>query len=659
MATEHFFDGRSISIPGAYSTIKSGIKNPSLALTFGNTLVIDTGSGKFFGGGSGINGTLLSGKDALYTFNKIGDFRKFERGGLHWLLAAPLFSPGGGATAGISSLTYVRALTTNPAIITLSFGSSTSDGDANDGEVEIQVNAEGYVGNGVLGDETRAKATITVTNAGAAGDSVSVTIDDEPAGTYVVEDGDTIADVVAGLSAAIDANGLSEVFSQSATQIVIYATRGAADSLNGLPATIGAIGSVAANSGNFSGGVEGTLLTRGYAAKMVAGVVDDEKFIVKFYRGTFKGLDSIVASTDAPYDAIPELSTKPELIAQSPELNTVQALVNWMTNDFNFNLHFTLLDSTIAESDEITSDDLTFYSIYEKAVGGSESFSIDDLSAVLTAISDLTFDFILSDNWRNDARSANNLAIQDWILNTAKIKPDLFIGGGYDVSEWNSGVLNSNALAVAFDMQQVSVVHGGAKKIAPGGKSFKLYDSIFMTAAVLGRIAGLAPQNPPTFKNIGVEGLIHQLNDDDVKLGLNSGVLMVRADGTSFEIVKGINTLQNNSDLVNPDGTTHSIQFGRIERQLNKELVFNLKRDLLKKPNGANRNTVKAEDVKTYVENYLQTKVATDQVDNLLISFEGVEVVRNQDAYEVTYVFEGNTEISFILSTGFVVDTQS
>jgi hypothetical protein len=651
LATSYPFDGQIISIPGAYSTIKSGIKNPGLALGFGNTLLIDTGSGKFFGG-AGINGELKSGKNSIFTFDNSRDARSFLRGGLLWLLMDPLFNPGGGATKGVDSTTIIKAATTEAARIDLSFGSSTSDGEANDGSVEVLVNAEGYGGNGVLGNETRAKATITITNAGGAGDQISVRINGELAGTYIVQAGNNIAAVVAGLAAAITANGLCDVFSQSATQIVIYAPRGAADTLNGTPATIALTGTVNGSSGNFSGGVEGTLLTRGYAAKMFAGVSDTSKFIVKFYRGTYKGND---AAGD-PYDNLPELSTKAELLCASPELNTVQALINWMKTDQKFKSSFTLGAYTIAATDEITADDLAFYSVYEKANGGTESYSIDDLNDVLDAIADLIYDFILSDNYAANATSVNNEAIKDWIVNTANIKPDMFIGGGEDENEFSGTPLSSVELAQHFDSQNIIVVHGAAEKTIPSG--MKDRGVIYKTADVLGRIAGLAPQVPGTFKNLGIDGEVHPLLKKQVTQGLSAGILMTRADGAVFEIVKSINTLQNNTYLVNPDGTTSSIQFGRIARQLNKELTFNLKNGLLKKPNGANRNTVRPEDVKSFVENYLQTKCSTNQVDNILISFNSVEVVRDGDAYFVTYIFEANTEVSFIFATGFVVDSQ-
>ncbi len=666
MATQISFDNRIISIPGAYSTIRSGITNPALALAFGNSLIIDTGSSKnsggFFGGGAGINGTLKQGKDSIYTFDNTRDFRNFIRGGLHWLLAGPLFLPGGGATGGVSSLTYIKAATTVPATINIPFGAQDeSDSDAdpdNDGDLTIQVRNEGYVGNGVLGDETRALATITITAAGATGNEISVTVQGEDAGTYTVQAGNNIAAVVIGLAAALTANGLVTVVSTNATQIIIRAPRGLAAEINGVSPVIGVTGSVAGSTGAFSGGVEGTKLTRGYAAIVVAGQSEPTKYIVQFWRGTFKGTDEAI-STGTPYDGLSELSTKPELIVQSPEISTVQELVTWMqdtTGDgFAFNNFFYLSDYTIGtDADEILPQDLT--NNYIKASGGSESYSIDDLNDVLDAISDQNWDFILSDNWGTQARSANNLAILDWITNTAKIKPDLYVAGGSTVGEWNSGSTSSVSLAQAFDTQYVTIVHGGAKVTDIGGRSFKEYKSIYKAADMLGREAGLPPQVPLTFKGLGIQGELHQLTDKEVKLGLTEGVLMSRLDNGSFDIVKGINTLQNNSLLVNPDGTTHSKQLARIIRQLNKEIVVNAKQQLLKKPNGANRNTVAPEDVKAWLEGYLNSKVATNQDDDLILSFQNVEVVINQDAYEVTYGFIPNGEISFLLFTGVLLD---
>lgn len=650
MATEIFFQGKSIKIPGAYSTIKSGISNPAVALAYGNTLFIDTGSAIQWGGGSGINGTIKQGADSFNSFSNVRDFRNFVRGGLPWFLGGPLFLPGGGAAQGISSLTYIKAATTIPATLTLAFGDHSST-PANDGTVVLQLKDEGFVGNGVLGDETRAKATITISNAGTNGNIISIKVGGITIGSYTVQTGNNIAAVVTGLVTAINAAGITEVFSSSSTQIVIYAPRGKGATINSTSPTITVTGTVAGSTSTFTGGVEGTILTRGIAAKVIAGISDTSKYIVQFWRGTFKGLDSSI-STGTPFDGIAELDTVAELIAQSPEVDTVTDLLVWMNDTagkgYTFSQYFKIQSSTIATIDEIEIDDIAGY---VKATGGSETYSLSDLSDVLDSITGV-YDFILADKWGDSSRSAYNLAIQEWVTNTAKIKPDIYVGSGNGIGEFATSVSD----AQAYDAQYVTVVHDGCKLTDVGGRSLKEYDSIVHAAYWLGREAGLPPQVPLTFKNIGVQGLNHALKDREVNQGLDAGLLMARLDAGSFECVKGINTLQNNSFLVNPDGSTHSKQLARVIRQINKELVFNLKAGLLKKPDGANRNTVSPEDVKSYVEAFLNSKVATDTQDNLILTFSAVTVTVSGDAYEITYTFTPSFELSFLIATGILVD---
>ncbi len=664
MPTSFFFNNQEIIIPGAYSQVKSGIQNPALAFSFGNTLIIDTGisnKGGLFGGGAGINGTLSSGKNAHYTFDNVRDFRNLVKGGPLWTLAGQLFVPGGGATAGISSLTYIRAKTTTPASITVPFGaqddSDTDLDSTNNGSVTIQVKDEGFVGNGVLGDESRATATLTVTNAGATGNVVSIQIDGITVGSYTVKSGDNIALVVAGIAASITKTGIAEVISTSSTQVVIYAPHGYAATLNSTPATTTITGSVAVTSSNFTGGAEGTKLTRGYAATVVAGVVDPSKYILKFWRGTYKGTDSglIAAGTATPIDGLAELSSVAELIVQSPEVSTVQELVTWMQDTagtgFEFSRYLYLSSHTIASvTDEILDQDLT--NNYIKATGGVETYSSSDLADVLDSISDLNFDFVLADRFGDDARDAANISILNFIANTAKIKPDLYVSSGSVAGEFASSL----SVSAAYDSQYVTVVHGGARVTDIGGRNFKEYDSIYKAATLLGREAGLEPQVPLTLKNIGIQGELHTLTVTEQERALRAGVLITKISGSSFEVVKGVNSLQNNTYIVNPDGTTHSKQLRRIVRQINKELTINARNILLKNPIGANSNTVSDEDVKAFVESFLGQRVATRADDNLIISFQNVEVTRNQDAYEVVYQIVPNSEVSFLFFVAFLID---
>ncbi len=656
MATSVIFNGRSIQLPGAYSQIKSGIKNPAVALTFGNCLIIDTGAGKFYGGGSGITGTLKQNLDSIYTFDNAGDAQRFLHGGLLWFLTAPIFFPGGGATQGASSLTFIKAATTVPASMTYTF----TGGGGNGGSFTLQNRAEGKIGNGVLGDETRATSTLTVTNAGTVGTStMAITVSGETVATYATIGGDTIATVVAGIALSMAALGIVDVVSTTGTTVVFQAPRGLGVLANAITPVVAITNAAAGSCSIFSGGVTGTQLTRGYAAKMIAGVIDPTKYIIQWSRGSFRGLDTAIDFTGGvPYDGVNELATTAELITQSIEFNNISALITWMQNDPTFQSYFNISANSIAGTGAVTAADLSANSLYKVMTGGTDTYSIGALNSVLDSIAGSNYDFILCVEWGANARSANNLAIQAYAAN-AKVKPDVYVGGGKDSTKFAADSTSSVQIAQAYNSQFVTVVHGGVYRSDFNGRILRQYDSILHAAIAMGREAGLAPQVPMTFKNIGVQGVLHQLKDAEATNGLNAGVLMTRTDNGGFEIVKGINTLQNNNFLVNSDGSTPSKQIARIIRQLNKELIFNGKQTLLKKPNGSNRNTLSAADVKTWVEAYLTSKVANNINDNLLLSWQNVVVTVVGDAYNITYGVVPNFEVSFLLFTGLLLDPQA
>ena len=552
MATKNFFNNQEIVIPGAYGQIKSGINNPALNLAFGNLLVLDTGSGAGFGGGSGVAGALSSGVDTAYTFNNIRDFQSFVGGGLWWLLAKPLFAPANGVN-GINSITYIRAATTAAATIT----NTWTGGGANGGSIAINPKAEGLAGNGVE--------------------------------------------------------------------------------------------------------YNSTTLIQGFATRMVAGTIDTAKFVLEFYRGNYKGLDTSVSTgvlTGEAYDNVPDSEAGSDLLAKSLEFNNIQELIDWTVEDADFNEYFAVSGTpTVSGTGAVDSDDLAASAIIGNvlAVGGTEAFSTADLNTAIDAIKANNYDFILADDWGDDAYSTENVAILAYISSEAKVKPDLYVGGGIDATKWTQAN-GSIPSALSLNSQYATIVHGGVGVPVNRGNGSKDYESIYHAAAALGREAGLAPQVPMTFKHISIGKVLHSLDENDVIKGLDAGVLMTKIDNNSFEFVKGINTLQKNDFLVNSDGSTHSKQLRRIVRQINKELTVNIKNQLLKQEVGPNRNTVSSVDVEQFVKGYLQNKEAQDTSDNLIISFSDVVVTVSGDAYNVTYSFTPNFEVSFIFTTGFIVD---
>lgn len=641
--------------PGVYTRIISGISNPALATSFGNTLILNTGSEKFFTGGSGVNGVLNTAKKSQYTFSDVFSFQNWISGGLWWFLATKLFSPGGGATSGVSSITYVDAATTIPAEIPLLFGGQdVSDGDgnaANNSTLVIQVKAEGFAGNGVLGDEVRAQATITISNAGVAGNVINVKVGGISIGSYTVVTGDNIQAVVNGLVVAINAFGWSSVVSSNATQVVVYAPSGSGATRNGTSPTVTVTGSVAGASTTFSGGVEGTVLTRGHAAQISRGIKDPTKYIVTFDRGSFKGTDAAINLDVAkPYDSLNELSCVQVGLATSPEVSTAAQLVAWMQDyagaGYDFNQYYTLKTYTLGTSSSAIIDaDLVTGTKFVKAAGGSASFSISDLTAALSSLSGQVFDFVLCDQFGNNAFSAVNQAIQAWADSQTNITPDVYVAGGSQIGEF---VTLGTSLAPSLNDQAVTLTFGGSYRRDVGGKVFRRYVSLYTAVCELGREAGLEPQDPLSLKNVGIDGLVAPLSESQIEAAIDAGVLVLN-DDNGFQVERGINTLQNSQFLINPDGTSFSKQFTRIERQLNKLFLLNGKL-LFKKPGGANRANLSVAFVKTWAENLLQQQVGT-----LITGYSGVTPIITSDVINLTYAFVPNNEISFLISTGIAI----
>ncbi len=338
-------------------------------------------------------------------------------------------------------------------------------------------------------------------------------------------------------------------------------------------------------------------------------------------------------------------------MARSIEFSNISEIIAWCNTDATFKTYFELTDSTVTGTGAITAGDLASHLSLELAAGGTESYTSGNIDLALDAVNDLTFDFILACDYGANAESADNVKLLAWVVEEAKVKPDIYIGGGINVDTFAS---QSISAAEFFDSQYVTVVHGGLKKNTRNG--VKTLTSIYHAAQALGREAGLEPQVPLTFKNLKIDGVAHPLNDKEVEQGLDAGLLMTRLEGNSFDIVKGINSLQNNDFLLNEDGTTSSKQIRRVSRQINKELVFNIKRDLLKQTNGVNRNTLSDEDLKAYVEGYLKGVTANSTNDNLILGFQNVTVTLAGDAYTVNYELITNREISFVFATGFIIE---
>lgn len=170
-------------------------------------------------------------------------------------------------------------------------------------------------------------------------------------------------------------------------------------------------------------------------------------------------------------------------------------------------------------------------------------------------------------------------------------------------------------------------------------------------------MSGKPPYVPVTNKTIGGDKLLHIPTEKEMENAVKAGLVVVYPNPYlgRFVVLQGVTTLQDNILLYNKKGESFSIQFMRIIAQLNKECVVNAEIDLLGDENGVNINTLSKGALETWTINFLQTRVATENQDNLIVSFQNVVATRVQDYYNVTYEVVLNSEVTKIFFTGFIL----
>lgn len=539
MASTFIFNNRQISLPGAYSTIVSGEMNPARSLDYGKVFIIDTGVlGAGYGGGSGINGELAKGSDAIYTFNNISDFRNFMKGGMFWKMAEALFypDPSNPAAVGISELVFASAKTTTAATLTF----ATAGG----GTFALNPRDEGTWANGEL------------------------------------------------------------------------------------------------NEGH---------LVKGFAYTIEPGVINPAKWIMKLWRGTYTG----TAADGLPFGDETELQAPVKLLGESPEFDKVDELIEWAKTDSNLGVLFALdPTSAVVGAGAIVPADIK--EGYQVATGGTETYNPSDIDAVLAEVVGLDQNITITDQFGANANSATQRKVITYMNQTAKFQHFLYVGAYGDKASFNQSL----TLAEGFNSDRVVCVHGDSGlNSSQSVDGCRWWGVMFTLATVVGRVSGKPPYIPVTNKSVGVDRVKHELSDSEMKQSLKAGLLTIRKNPflKKFVVLQGVNTLQDNKSLFNSQGQSYSIQFMRIVAQINRELVVNAEIDLLGDENGVNANTLSAGVIKTWTNMYLQSRVATEQADNLILHFQDVTVRRDEDAWFVNYKIRVNNEITKLFFTGFLI----
>jgi len=640
MATKVLVGGKFQTRPGVYSTIKSGVKNPSIDQPYSNILIIDDGIGAGFGGGSGINGTLKNAGDAIYEFDNLQDFQAFVKGGELYALGTSLFKPSN-RQPGVSKIYFAAAKTTAPASSTLTLTNGT---------ITVQPKDEGVNANGVL--------TSGNLSNGLASKLIQVNIPPAPStfvSTITQAQTSSLPEIKTAVAANINVGDLFTIVAAGVTIVKTATTTLASDLYAQFVAALNANGTVNAvlTASQTANGLVLTAIANNTAfTQSSSAAAGPAQFVYQLWHGTYKGLDS---TNNVPWDNIAAAVAEPLLIIQSPAFTAIADLVAWMNSSFDFNSGFTLTASTA--SGNLTIGDLVTYPGYNLFAGGTDNYGVADFDAVLNNVNDLDFTHFLCMQYGSNATGVNNTKILTWLQDTSKYDRLMVVGGGYDRTEFVS--VSAGATAY-FNDDSVIVVHGGIKRTVRNAKGFNIYSQLHHAAVKLGRCAGLPPQVPVTLKShSSINGFVHPLSDKEQEYAIAKGISYSYYDTKVKTIVSGldVDSIQSNDFLINDNGTTYSWQIKRIEAALNKKIVINGQiRFYDPEGLGGNMNKISPAEVEVWASDQLLEEVADANKDGLIISFQEVVASIDQDNLRLGYKFKGNTEVSKLISTGTIIE---
>ena len=571
MATSIVINGKETSIPGVYSSIKSGIQNPIAPTSYGNICIIDTGMGSGFAGGAGINGSQSSGKDSIYFLSNAAAYETFTKGGVYWDLSNLLFAPAGNNNSikGTSGVYFVKAATTTAAVkqITLS------------------------------------------------------------------------------------------------TQGIAFKTKNEGIACNAV----------------YAGGN----LSAGYALKVFASTVNPGKYFISFYTSTYRGDDVLPAAYTAHgssmymqskvnlLNGISDTKAVPTILCSSADFGSIAELVTWLdgSNDFNalfsYSLSLSMPDNTYADSIgpsltpsavPITPAEVTALNGYQSFMGATEVYSSASYDAVLSQINEMDNTFFIAPDFAENALSIYNTKLLYHINNVAKFEKFLYIGGGFSKGKFKGDSQSSINIATAYDSDRVQVIHGGYKENVSFSRTPLARSSFYAAVKMLGRVSGLVPYNSCTYKRIRVDGLIHNLSQDEQEMAIKAGVsYFINDPQLGFCIAHDSNTLQKNTYLINEDASSYSHTEKRILAQISKLVVVEAKKAFYGREEGANRFNASSEDLIAWTRSFLDRYKVSDKADNYLLRVGKITVVTEQDNARIDYESVPNGPINKMLFTNIIL----
>lgn len=656
MAKVITFDGKQIIEPGAYSRITGGETDPPDVATFGNALLIDTGSMAKFGYGSGITGSIKSGSKSIYAFKSIDDFKLAVGGSIVWDAAKWLFKPSKSLSIkGIDTLYLVHARTTTKSSLKLDIKNGGTRATGNIVFVTNPANNDTITMNGIV---FTFKTVATL----AADVQIASTLKE------------TLVNAAEKLNSSTNVAINVAQYTSTSTQITVkYKAAGVAGNAYTLVASVGV-----PSGATLTGGVNGALtnggafavnaiveglgangntdpdsseLYNGFALKLVAGIVDTAKYAVEFYRGQFHGLDW----NSTPFDNISRADSSPLLLTKSIEFSVLQELFDWADTNDEFKSWFERdkANCSITGTGALITGDVTTLSGYNFFTQGTESYSAGDLTKVYEYIKELDYSFMLSDKYETDDDDTINYQHISHINLQSEFKRTLMIGGGADSTQFTA-VGGTVPVAATFDDENIHIMHSRVYKNFDSGQ--REYPTLYFAAAFLGRAAGASPQVPMTWKDLDFDGVKHELSKTEREICVQKGVTHLRfVESLGLVINLDNNTKQKNTQDVYEDGSSPYGSIVRIKNLLNRELSKSLRVKFV----GQNANTAAPADVKAYAESRLALRTATKTEDNLILSFKNVKASLVGSDYDIKYSFTPNSPINRMFVTGFMFNVNS
>jgi hypothetical protein len=406
---------------------------------------------------------------------------------------------------------------------------------------------------------------------------------------------------------------------------------------------------------NANGAIEATLankLIKGYALKWVKGT-DVTKYKIQFFVGTYRGADA----NGRDYE-LDKANSNPTLLIETPDFTTIAEVLPFFRDNYYFNLYFELGTNTITTAPgTITGAEfLALENVQTLFAGATEVYNALDYTNALSAIVDNQAQFILSDLYGGtDGKSTKATDLLNFVNNNADYKKIIVMGGGNDSTQFDVVPTGSIQIAQFYNSERVVVVHGGVEVQKFDGQTVTR-DTFYHSAMVCGLLGTLTPQTPATFKTIDIVGVQHDMTKTEREKALKYGVLHNRyKTDLGYVVNQAINTLQKNDTLIDVRGVSYEISIMRIIDQINKEISLEAEKIFV----GGNLFTASAEDIKLFVEGFLQNRTLTGSTDGLLKSFGKITVSLFEDSWFVNYEIKVNSPINKIFFTGIILSNNS